>query len=292
MHQTQSPRHGPPGTSIAKEVCVVGDGYVSVGFVLALVFSPRIHSEARCGRCRTWCLCAGPTVPCSAHIWHCDGCRSRCLFKDSAVHCAADFFHAQAPTADLPGTSAGPLGARGRLFPEHHWFAGSTGACGWLIRLGNRFLGRFHLGCIFRVHFLLFFHHHGQVLRIFVVLDGFCDGSHRIPRILSFFGQHGTVALGGSGRIFLCDFSTFVVAPTVLGEVSGGSGVSTGRHEDRELFFRPRVEVGGLDLRNVHAQASMDPAAIHADEDAVRHGRPPRVRRTAIEAPAVLWTRM
>ena len=50
------------------------------------------------------------------------------------------------------------------------------------------------------------------------------------------------------------------------------------------LFRQPRVQRGGPHLRHVHAQATMDPAALHADEDAQVHTGPSRSSASAVRA--------
>ena len=46
----------------------------------------------------------------------------------------------------------------------------------------------------------------------------------------------------------------------------------------------PRIHVEGLDGGNVHAEGSVAPGAAQADECAVVHRGPVRIRREAVEA--------
>eukprot|EP00963_Diacronema_lutheri_P003230 scaffold270_cov347-Pavlova_lutheri.AAC.45 len=252
MHHTLPSRQRERRTPLAEEICVVGDGNVTTRFAIALFLPPGIHLESRRSRCGTRGLRAGTSVGglSLSRIGGCDRCSGRRLFEESAVHRAADLLHAQAPAAGLLGTSSGGTGPGRRLFAQHQWFGSGASACRWLVRFGSGFRFLFDRGF-----------HHGELLllveldpfRFLVVLDGVRHGTHGAPGFLGLFGQHGTVALGRSGGVLLGDFTSFAVAPSVLREVLGGSGVSAGRHEDGQLFFRPGVEVGGFDLRHVHA---------------------------------------
>ena len=58
----------------------------------------------------------------------------------------------------------------------------------------------------------------------------------------------------------------------------------TANLHDVDLLGRPRVHVQAADKAEVHAEAAVEPAALVADEDAERRGRPLRVWCPALGA--------
>lgn len=68
------------------------------------------------------------------------------------------------------------------------------------------------------------------------------------------------------------------------GEKKEGVQGETANLHDVDLLGGPRVHVQAADKAEVHAQAAVQAAALVADEDAQRRGRPLWVRRPALGA--------